>query len=56
MQNGANGIQALTTNEIVAMAKHFYIDENDGHWHFFYQKMGGYFYEKEGKCHMRVHP
>jgi hypothetical protein len=32
----------------VAIAKHFYFDENDGHWHFFYQIMGGYFDEKEG--------
>ncbi len=48
VQNGANTIQALTTNEIVAIAKHFYFDENDGHWHFFYQIMGGYFDEKEG--------
>jgi hypothetical protein len=28
------------------MVKHFYLDENDGHQHFFYQIMG-YFDEEE---------
>ncbi len=55
VQNGANAIQALTTNETLAMAKHFYLDENDGHWHFFYQIMGAYFDEKEGEFQIRVH-
>jgi hypothetical protein len=31
VQNGTNAIQALTTNEIVVVAKHFYLDENGGH-------------------------
>ncbi len=56
VKNGANAIQALTTNEIVAKAKHFYLDETDGHWQFFYQIMGGYFDEKEGEFHIGVHP
>jgi hypothetical protein len=55
VQNGANAIQAFTTNEIVAKAKHFYPNENDGHPHFFYQIMGGYFDEKEGEFHIGVH-
>ncbi len=40
----------------MAMIEHLYLDEDNGHWNFFYQIMGGYFNEEEGEFHTRVHP
>ncbi len=56
MQNGANAIQALITKEIMATTKHFYLDEDDDRWNFFYQIMGDYFDEKEREFYIGIHP
>jgi hypothetical protein len=35
--------------KLVVVAKHFYHDEHDGRWNFFYQIMGGCFDMKKRK-------
>ncbi len=53
--NGANVIRALTTEKTMATTEHFYSDEHNGYWNFFYQIIGGYFDKEEGEFHNVVH-
>jgi len=40
----------------MAIIEHFYLDEDDGRWNFFYQIVGDYFDEEEREFHTKIHP
>lgn len=55
-QNGVNAIWTLTIEKTMATIEHFYSNEHNGYWNFFYQIIGGYFDKEEGEFHNIVHP